>query len=232
MSRAPDDAVLLALECSTSVASVALGRGAALLGEIVLGAGTRQAETLLPAVDQLLRLADIRRTELEGVVVGAGPGSFTGLRIAAATAKGLVRALDVPLFAYSGLLAAAVSTGVSARPVYTLFDARRGEVYAAGYVVTDRSVEAVMRPAVLELAQLLEVVTAAETVFAGEGAVKHAEELRGRGGKVLAARAGIPRASSLLWLAHNHAADGRIADPTHWQPDYLRASSAERGISA
>jgi tRNA threonylcarbamoyladenosine biosynthesis protein TsaB len=74
--------------------------------------------------------------DIEEVVVGAGPGSFTGVRVAGATAKGLVAALDVPLVAYSSLLA--LVAGVPATgPVCGLFDARRGEVYAGCWRVGD-----------------------------------------------------------------------------------------------
>ncbi|HSL69544.1 MAG TPA: tRNA (adenosine(37)-N6)-threonylcarbamoyltransferase complex dimerization subunit type 1 TsaB [Longimicrobiales bacterium] len=232
MNREARGPLWLALESSTPVASVALGRANVLLGELLLGAEIRHAEALLPAIDQLLRLTGCPRTELAAIVVGGGPGSFTGLRIAAATAKGLVHALELPLFAYSGLLVVTATTGILGRPVCSMFDARRGEVYAASYVVTDRTIDVVLSPAVLELNQLLEMVPPASTAFAGEGAVKHADEIRRRGGEVLPAHAGIPRASSLLWLAHDHGALGRVADPAHWQPEYLRASSAERGISA
>jgi tRNA threonylcarbamoyladenosine biosynthesis protein TsaB len=66
------------------------------------------------------------------VIVGAGPGSFTGVRVAAATARGLAHGLGVPLYAYSSLAAVAMETGLDGN-VCALFDARRGEVYAACY---------------------------------------------------------------------------------------------------
>jgi len=101
----------LAIDTSTALGSVAVGRGDRLLAEVVVGVTVRHSEALLPAVDFVLRSAGLEPRDLGGVVVGGGPGSFTGVRVAGATAKGLVRVLGVPLYAYSGLLALAVGVG-------------------------------------------------------------------------------------------------------------------------
>lgn len=221
----------LAIETSTPVGSVALGGAKGLRAEITLGASVKHAEALLPAVQQLLKSCSARPSDLGRVVVGGGPGSFTGLRIAAATAKGLVHALDVPLFAYSGLLCAAASTGLRDQPVCALFDARRSEVYAACYRL-GAEIETLLEPAVLHIDELMSLLRPASVVFAGEGAVKHEDRLRERGGVVLPAEAGVPRASRLLSLMQEYPELGRIADAARWEPEYLRGSSAERGISA
>ena len=221
----------LAIETSTPVGSVALGSAGVLQGEIVLGPGVRHAEALLPAVQQLLKSASARPTDLDRVVVGGGPGSFTGLRIAAATAKGLVHALGLPLYAYSGLLVAAASCGLHHQPVCALFDARRSEVYAACYAL-GVDIETLLEPAVLHIDDLLPLVAPHSAVFAGEGAVKHGALLRDAGAVVLQEQAGVPRASMLLSLLQDYPARGRIDNAALWQPEYLRASSAERGISA
>ncbi len=220
--------VVLAIETSTPVGSVAVGVDDTVLAEVILGAGSRHSEHLLPAIEYGLRIAGLRQTELGCVVIGAGPGSFTGLRIAAATAKGLAAALNLEVFGYSGLLALAASNGVRDRPVCALFDARRDEVYAACYGIGDK-VEIVLSPRVEPLANVLEALDALDVVYAGEGAHKHAALIEQHGGAVLPPHLGIPRASALLWLANTFPDDGRIEDPRHWEPDYLRESGAERG---
>lgn len=108
----------LAIDTSTALGSVAVGRGDRLLAEVVVGVTVHHSEALLPAIDYVLRSAGLEPRDLGGVVVGGGPGSFTGVRVAGATAKGLVRVLGVPLYAYSGLLAlaAGVGAGVGAVP--------------------------------------------------------------------------------------------------------------------
>lgn len=121
--------LFLALESSTSTGSVAVGEAGLLRAEMVLDIEGAHSSALLPAVDEVVRVAGIRRADLAGVVVGAGPGSFTGVRIAAATAKGIAMGLGVPLFAYSSLLAAAAAGWGSGGPVCALFDARKRDVF-------------------------------------------------------------------------------------------------------
>jgi tRNA threonylcarbamoyladenosine biosynthesis protein TsaB len=219
--------VLLAIETATDQGSVALGDGGAVAGEVALGVRSRHAESLLPAVDFLLAAARLGRGDIRGIVVGAGPGSFTGVRVAAATARGLARGLDVPLFAFSSLAALAVDTA-SAGLVCSLLDARRGEVYAACYEVEaggDRLRE-VLAPAALTVAELCRQLGGRRPVFSGDGAIRHAAEL-GIEPPVLR----LPRAAALLRLAAADPVGGRIAEAAGWEPTYLRTSGAERGVA-
>ncbi len=219
----------LAIETSTLLGSVSLGRGDTVLAEIMLGAASRHSEQMLPAIDYLFGIAGASRSQLGRIVVGGGPGSFTGLRIAAATAKGMAAALELELLAYSGLLAVAAGTGVRADAVCALFDARRDEVYAACYRLHN-GIETIMAPRVDRIDHVLADLESVACVFAGEGALRHAQRIGAREGTVLPVHVGIPRASALLWLAHSCPASGQVKDARHWEPNYLRASGAERGI--
>jgi tRNA threonylcarbamoyladenosine biosynthesis protein TsaB len=219
----------VAIETSTTIGSVALGRGQVLLAEVILGATTRHSEVLLPGIDYLLKVSGQIIDEIGAVIVGGGPGSFTGLRIAAATGKGFAHSLGVPLLAYSGLLASAAGCAGTRQPICALFDARRAEVYAACYQF-DEMLTTILEPSVLPIDELLNRLPAAECRFTGEGAVLHAEQIRRAGGLVAPAHLAHPRASALLWLAYAYPELGRISDPAHWEPAYLRASGAERGI--
>lgn len=214
--------MLVALDASTDLGSVAIGRGSELLGEVTIGVHARHAEALLPSLDFLLRTARVERGGIRGVVVGAGPGSFTGVRVAVATARGLARGLGVPLHAWSTLAALALDVGTD-RPVCAMLDARRGEVYAAVYRAVGRDrLDILVPPAVLDLTAVREAVRPFDPVFAGSGAERHATELPAP--PVRAA----PRASALLRLAAADPMGGRVADASGWEPDYLRASGAER----
>ena len=217
----------LAIDTSTRIGSIAIGRDDQLLSEVLIGINTRHAEALLPSMEFALGAASIGINDIDRIVVAAGPGSFTGLRIAAATVKGLVRALSVPLYAHSSLLALAANAGVTS-DVCALLDARRNEVYAAVYRITDK-IETVLEPMPRNIDAVLSGLDVATTTFVGEGAQKHAEAIATRGGLVLSANAGIPRASSLLWLMKKFPETGRVADPGRWEPAYLRESGAERG---
>jgi tRNA threonylcarbamoyladenosine biosynthesis protein TsaB len=215
--------IRVAIETATPAGSVAVARGERVLAEVDLGDQRRHAESVLPALEAVLSRAGLGRGDIEEVVVGAGPGSFTGVRVAAATAKGLVAALAVPLVAYPSLLALAAAVP-SDQPVCALFDARRGEVYAGAWHVTADRIHTLLAPMV---GPLVEVVDASRSwsrppLFAGDGA-----------GDLASADClpTYPRASTLLWLAAHHREGAEVEDVAAWEPLYVRGSSAERGVA-
>lgn len=220
----------LAIDTSTPLGSVAVGRGTDVLAELAVGVRARHAETLMPVVDFALRSIGLEAASLGGVVVAGGPGSFTGVRIAGATAKGLVRALEVPLFAYSGLLGLAASLGAEARAVCALFDARRGEVYAGCYRFPEyERIETVLEPGVRPVGEVIDAVGGGP-IYAGRGAQRYRRELEAAGGVIAPAHLAWPRAAALLWLAALDPDGGRVESPSEWEPAYLRASGAERRV--
>lgn len=221
------DAPFLALDTSTSLGSVAVGRGGKLLGEIIVGSRVRHAEALLPAIDRLLRSANLNPQQIGAIVVAAGPGSFTGVRIAGATAKGLCRALGIPLYAYSGLAAVAAGAAAHGGPVCAMFDAQRDEVYAAAYNF-ENGLQEVLAPGARGIQEVAKALTGRDVLYAGEGAEKHAGFLTGSGARVAPPYFSVPRASALLWLAELAPAEGLVADPESWEPAYLRPAGAER----
>lgn len=220
---------VLALDTSTQFGSVALGSGGSLVAETLLGVAAGHSGALLPAVDAALRSAGLVPGELAAVVVAGGPGSFTGLRVAAATAKGIVHALGIPLFAYGSLLAAAAGAMSFGRPVCALFDARRRDVFAACYRF-GASWETVLEPSALSVDALLERFQGGDApVFTGHGAELHRAELEQLPGATVApALLVVPRASALLWLLQTAPELGAVPDAATWEPDYLRPSGAER----
>jgi len=184
---------------------------------------------LTPAIQGLLNDAAITFDGLDGVVVGAGPGSFTGVRVGAATAKGLVHALDIPLFAYSSL-AAGARTGPwpTEGPRAVLFDARADRIYwsvsgsppAVGFSIEPRAGE------------LGDVLALADgpgplPALGGDGAEKHASALEAVGFTVVKG-AGVPTAAALLELLAADREPRPVPSPPTWGPDYLRAWSGSR----
>ena len=232
---APVEGPVLALDTSTETGSVAVGRGERLMAEVTLSVGPGHSAALMPAVDAALRTAGITPGELAAVVVGGGPGSFTGIRIAAASAKGIVRALGIPLFAYSGLLAAAAAHWGAGRPVCALFDARRRDVYAGCWRFSPTGVEAVVAPEAMTVDEVVERFRGqAPPLFTGDAAALHGEELA----RVLPGSTVVPpllastRGAGLLQLLRVLPEAGRVEDPAGWEPEYLRASGAERNAAA
>ncbi|MGE5653363.1 MAG: tRNA (adenosine(37)-N6)-threonylcarbamoyltransferase complex dimerization subunit type 1 TsaB, partial [Bacillota bacterium] len=95
--------LVLAIDASTLVSGVALVSDDRVLAEFVLQTAKTHSQRLLPSIDHIMREADIRPDQLDGVVVSGGPGSFTGLRIGMSTAKGLAHALNIPIIAINTL---------------------------------------------------------------------------------------------------------------------------------
>lgn len=224
-------ALRLALETSSPLGGAAVARGDRLLAETLLSVRATHSETVLPEVERLLGRCGVEAGGIEEIVVGAGPGSFTGVRIAASLAKGLCAATGAPLRAFSSLAAVAAGTGLGER-VCVLVDARRDEVYAAAWSgppgpEPDRG----QGPLAAPLEDVLTRLGGAEGwSFAGSGAVGARDRIEAEGGEVLPRLFAAPRPAALLRLAEEHPAAGRVADPATWEPEYVRASGAERGV--
>jgi tRNA threonylcarbamoyladenosine biosynthesis protein TsaB len=192
----------LAFDTATSVATAALVRDGTVLGERV-----SRAVSVLEDADELLREAGAEQADLTRLVVGTGPGSFTGLRLGLAAARGLAFALDVPVAGISTLMALAAGTP-GALPV---IDAGRREVF-----VLDGAEPAVRKPQELELEP--------GTVCVGDGALRYRAVLESRGVEIPSDddERHLPRASLHAALAR----DFRPADEI--EPLYLRVPDAER----
>lgn len=223
---APPAGVLVAMDTSGAFGSVAIGRDGTLAALVTLAERQAHASRLVPAVEEAMRRADVTRGDITGVVVGEGPGSFTGVRVAAATAKGLTHALGVPLWALSSLMAAALASEVG-RVRYVLFDARGDRVYGACYGVGTAGVQELVPPHGGTLRDVLAEDVPAGAVFLGDGAERHRAAIEGAGFAVAAEQADT-LAEGLLRYMSLHAGVPAVSDPSAWEPAYVRASSAER----
>jgi tRNA threonylcarbamoyladenosine biosynthesis protein TsaB len=205
----------LAIDASTYTASAALLDDATVLVETEAAMRGAEEERLLPAIASLFERAQCTPRELTGIICGAGPGSFTSLRIAGATAKGLALAAEAPLYAVSSLaliVAGAEDTRAAdpARWMATA-DAMRGEFFAQCFDVTgDGSVSPAGR---LMLIQRETLGTHAEALGAriiGPGQAVHA----------------LPRATGVLRITEATADDARVSLES-WEPVYGRLAEAQ-----
>jgi tRNA threonylcarbamoyladenosine biosynthesis protein TsaB len=171
---------LLALETSTEYCSCAVYAGDALHGELrerSALAGQRHSELLLPMVAELMGEAQLSFSQLDAVVFGAGPGSFTGLRIACGAAQGLAFAHELPVVPVATLEALAQACG--APRVLASLDARLGELYLAAYEkIGEADWQEVSPPALLKTGELPDLPGAWTGV--GSGFAVHGQALRDR----------------------------------------------------
>jgi len=147
----------LAIDTGTDLASVAVGTPPRFESVTQLAGQRAHAAAIVELVDRCLHPLGLRPNDLAGIVVGDGPGGFTGLRIGWAAAKGIAQERGLPLVAIPSLLAAAAGAAavVGAVPIVVCFDALRGDVFAAQYVVHTSWVETVMAPNVCTPADLM-----------------------------------------------------------------------------
>ena len=125
--------MMLAVETTAAIASVALLKDGALLAEREADAGKKHAETLLPLIDTLLEENDVTIAQIDLFAVDVGPGSFTGVRIGVSLVNALAFAAGKQVVAVDSLETLALSAGETSHPVAAMIDARNGNAYAALY---------------------------------------------------------------------------------------------------
>jgi tRNA threonylcarbamoyladenosine biosynthesis protein TsaB len=211
---------LLAIDTATETLALAVAVGAR-VHERAIVAGQRQAELALGEIDSLLGEAGIAVGDLHGVVFGAGPGSFTGLRIACGIAQGIAAARGIPVIGMSTL--AAMAAAADHDRVVVCLDARMGEVYHAAYERRADALHEVFPPA-LHRPDAVPVPAGTGWVGCGGGFPAHRGALVARHGGSLAAILPdvVPSAGAMLRLATPHFAAGAGGDAAAAVPVYLR----------
>ena len=227
------DPLLLAFDTSGAVGSVALARGAEILATESLPERGAHARRLIPVIGGLLSAASVDRREVDGIVVGLGPGSFTGVRIAAATARGLAVGLGIPVWGWSSLAAGAAAVPdaelpaqVHQWPRYVIMDARGDRIYGGCYRIVPDRMETLVEPRGGTIHQLLAEDLPSPVLFCGEGARRHADLLEEAGHLVLPLPVGLPTAPGLLRVHHLHPGAEPFPRDARWEPTYIRSSSA------
>ncbi|NLZ82438.1 MAG: tRNA (adenosine(37)-N6)-threonylcarbamoyltransferase complex dimerization subunit type 1 TsaB, partial [Clostridiales bacterium] len=124
---------LLSLDSSGLVASVAIVTEEAVLAEYTVNYKKTHSQTLLPMLDEIVKMLEMDLSEVDGIAVSAGPGSFTGLRIGSATGKGLGLALGKPIIPVPTLEGLAYNMAWSDKLICPMMDARRNQVYTGLY---------------------------------------------------------------------------------------------------
>jgi len=168
--------------------------------------------------------------DVDRIAVVSGPGSFTGLRIGWAAAKGLVQEARLELRAVPSLMAAAAGAAgeLGPEPVAACFDALRGQVYGALYVFYPTRVETLVAPAVMTVSEFADRAGARPRLVVGDGAVRFADEVTRWSGAAPIGLASLPPlAAVLLAILHRDGAARRIDDTLTAEPVYGRLAEAQ-----
>ncbi|MCD7955313.1 MAG: tRNA (adenosine(37)-N6)-threonylcarbamoyltransferase complex dimerization subunit type 1 TsaB [Lachnospiraceae bacterium] len=224
---------ILALDTSGLVASVAVAEDETLLAEYTVNYKKTHSQTLLPMLDEVTRMIDLDLKSVDAIAVAGGPGSFTGLRIGSATAKGLGLALDLPLISVPTVDALAWNLYGCQDLICPMMDARRDQVYTgiytfeAGMFLTKRQQEPM---AVADLARILNEM-GRRVVFLGDGVPVYREQILRQltvPAQFAPAHLNRQRASAVAVLAMQYYREGKIQTASEHRPEYLRLSQAER----
>ena len=224
--------LILAFETSAKVASAALLEDGRLLGESYQNTGLTHSQTLLVMAEDLLAQCGKTVAQVTAVAVAAGPGSFTGVRIGVAAAKGFAWGRELPCYGVSTLEAMALSLGAWQGYVCPCMDARRSQVYNALFSVSQGTLERLREDRAIALTELAEELKALDgpIFLVGDGSTLAYRTLSGEIPNLV-----LPpehrmhqRADGVALLAAQKIAAGEPGDANALTPNYLRLSQAER----
>lgn len=224
--------LILAFETSAKAGSVALWRDGVLLGQSYQNTGLTHSQTVMAMAETLIHHCGYTPADIEAVAVAAGPGSFTGVRIGVAAAKGFAWGKELPCCGVSTLEAMAENLGVWSGYVVPVMDARRSQVYTATFLAQDGKLTRICEDRAISLQELgEELKEVTQPVFlVGDGSSLCYRTLQDTVKQLV-----LPpehrmhqRAAGVAIVAERMLANGENCDGASLTPNYLRLSQAER----
>ena len=234
---------ILGIDSSGMVASVAIVQDDVIIAEYTMNHKKTHSETLLPMIDEIVKTSETKLEELDAIAIAAGPGSFTGLRIGAATAKGLAMAVDKPIIPIKTCEGLAFNMWGAEGLVCPIIDARRNQVYTGLYRVKG-NVEVILEQQPMDIHELIEYINdyskqreaseggpAEGVTFLGDGVAIYQD--------VIWKEIDIPcqmapaimnrqRGASIASYGELLYKEGATINADDFAPEYLRKSQAER----
>jgi len=228
---------ILSIDGSGNTASIAVAEDEKILAEYTVNHKKTHSQTLLPMVKTVLDMLGLSVSDMDYIAVSNGPGSFTGLRICAATAKGLGLATKKPMVGVKTLEGLAYNFEGTDCLVCPMMDARRSQVYTGIYAFSEKEGEFVLEviedQQAVPVEEILEKVNrlGRKVVFLGDGVPVYKEKIASSVTvPYVLAPAGhdLQSAASLSRAAFAYIKAGKIVSATELVPEYLRMSQAER----
>ncbi len=224
---------ILGLDSSGLVASVAIICDDTLLGEYTINYKKTHSQTLLPMLEEVAKMTELDLKTIDAIAIAGGPGSFTGLRIGSATAKGLGLALDKPIVSVPTVEALAYNLAGHRDFVCPLMDARRNQTYTGLYAFDGNALQVIKGQCAVGIDEIVSEINGgnAPVVFLGDGVPVFAEYIREHCTvpySYAPAHLNKQRAGAVAALGMLYFSQGTYETAERHKPEYLRLSQAER----
>lgn len=221
--------LILAIDSTATVASVALVKNGSTLAQYTVNAGNTHSVTLLPMIEHMLKMTDTDLADVDLFAASVGPGSFTGVRIGTATVKGLAHGRDIPCVGVSTLEALAYNLRGCNTVICPAMNARRGQVYTAIFEDTHDGVKRLTEDMAISVTELESRLSdfEGEVHFTGDGypLVSHLSEYNTPEFSRLQSAVSVAAVAEMLY---NETCDKSVFTPEALNPTYLRKPQAER----
>jgi len=224
---------ILGMDSSGLVASVAVVENDILVAEYTVNHKKTHSQTLLPMLDEIVRMTELDLDSIDAIAIAAGPGSFTGLRIGAATVKALGFALDKPVVSVPTCHSLAYNVWGTDKVVCPIMDARRNQVYTGVYQFVDGKLSVIKDQDAMGMDELVDYLNTLErdVIFVGDGIPVYSAFIKENlkcSCEFAPAGFNRQRGSSVAILGLQLYEDGIFEDADEHKPIYLRKSQAER----
>ena len=226
---------ILAIDSSSMVATVAVTTDGILNAEYTINHKKTHSQTLLPMIDEICKTIELDMESIDAVAISGGPGSYTGLRIGSATAKGFGLALNKPIINVPTMDALAYNMFSSNYIICPIMDARRGQVYTGIYRFDGIRMEIIKEQCIMMIDELIYELdkVGMPVMFLGDGVDTQKETIENKMAiehHYAPASMNRHKASSLASLAELYYHDGKYENASEHKPEYLRLSQAEREL--
>lgn len=229
---------ILGFDSSSNAATVAIADENKVIGEFFVNTKKNHSQKLLPLIDKLLKETDLKISDLSGIAVSVGPGSFTGLRIGVSTAKGLAYSTGLPIIGVNTLDGLAHNVLASQCTICPVLNARRSQVYTAIYKEESEEIIRISEYMAIGIDGLINKLSEIKSdeqivnnyIFLGDGFLEYEKEIRKKlEGRIINIEKNneMPRASSIALLGLKKLKEGNKESAIEIMPFYLRKSQAE-----
>ena len=224
---------IIAIDSSGLVASVAIAENDNMIAEYTVNYKKTHSQTLLPMLDEIVKMTDTDLSTVDAIAVAKGPGSFTGLRIGCASAKGLGLALNIPIIPVPTVDAISYNLWGCGKIICPMMDARRSQVYTGLYEFENGIHKVILPQCAVAAEEIIEKIneTGRPVVFLGDGVPVNKEIIESN---IRVEYSYAPphmarqRAGALAALGLEYYSKGMYESAAEHKPDYLRKSQAER----